>query len=365
MADGGPAALRALQEAGDRHQPFSLVLLDANVSEMGGSDVARQICERAQVAGTTIVAVSSPNQNGERARSAELGIACSLTKPVDQMELLRAIGRALTPGQLPRAAVPSVLMPADLPTARLDVLLAEDNAVNQRLAASLLERRGHRVTTVPNGRDALAAIEAHAFDVVLMDVQMPEMGGLEATAAIRRHERGTRSYLPIVAMTAHAMKGDRERCLGAGMDEYLTKPLDPTQLYEAVERVSNGSTKAACLHAPATSGMYEAVLARVGGDVQLLADISRLFVNELPGHLEQIRSALDARDALALRRAAHGLKGAAANFEASTVVDAARTLEEIGRSGKFVDDERAWIRLTTEASLLAGTLQTYSQSAAS
>jgi two-component system sensor histidine kinase/response regulator len=119
------------------------------------------------------------------------------------------------------------------------VLLAEDNVVNQLLAASLLKRRGHRVTIVPNGQDALDAIAVTAFDVVLMDVQMPIMGGLEATHAIRLGERATLSYLPIVAMTAHAMKGDRERCLDAGMDDYMSKPLSPAMLYEIVERVSN------------------------------------------------------------------------------------------------------------------------------
>ena len=172
--------------------------------------------------------------------------------------------------------------------------------------------------------------------------------------------------MPIVAMTAHAMKGDRERCLDAGMDEYLTKPLDPKQLYAAVERAWTGSTKAGP-HLTTVPNGYEAVLARVGGDVQLLADISQLFVDEVPRHLAQIRSALDARDACALRRAAHGLKGAAANFDAAAVVDAARTLEEMGRSGDFINEENTWIRLTTETSLLTNTLQTYAfpQSAAS
>src|SRR6185503_21222373 len=128
---------------------------------------------------------------------------------------------------------------------RLQVLLAEDNPVNQRLAASLLERRGHKVTIAANGREAVAAIERAPFDVVLMDVQMPEMGGFDATAAIRALEHGGESHVPIVAMTAHAMKGDRERCLDAGMDEYLTKPLDPRQLCALVEQMADGHYAAA------------------------------------------------------------------------------------------------------------------------
>src|SRR5262249_56704176 len=129
-----------------------------------------------------------------------------------------------------RGALAAAVLPTELPERRLRLLLAEDNAVNQRLAATLLERRGHKVTIANNGREALDALAARSFDVVLMDVQMPEMGGFEATRVIRERERATGAHLPIIAMTAHAMKGDRERCLEAGMDEYLTKPLDSRRL---------------------------------------------------------------------------------------------------------------------------------------
>jgi CheY-like chemotaxis protein/HPt (histidine-containing phosphotransfer) domain-containing protein len=239
------------------------------------------------------------------------------------------------------------MLPAELPDRRLHVLLAEDNAVNQRLAASLLERRGHRVTIAANGLDAVAVMRRQSFDAVLMDVQMPVMGGFEATAAIRALESESGRHVPIIAMTAHAMKGDRERCLLAGMDEYLTKPLDPRQLCLVVEQIAASS-------APAIAGLGDAsaislqVLARVGGDRQLLAEISRLFVDDAPRHLDRIRAALDARDGEALRRAAHGLKGAAANFDADAVVDAARELEEIGRTAQFDDQEAAWNALGVE-----------------
>src|SRR5207245_10622560 len=209
-------------------------------------------------------------------------------------ELLSAIGRVLArePGQ--RAALPSSMLPAELPERRLHVLLAEDNAVNQRLAASLLERRGHKVTIAANGREALDAVRQQPFDVVLMDVQMPEMGGFEATAAIRALERGNGNAapLPIIAMTAHAMKGDRERCLVAGMNEYLTKPLDPRQLCLLVEEMAAGRVVAAgsTVEAPVVPLQ---VLARVGGDRQLLAEISCLFVDDAPRHLDRIRRALD------------------------------------------------------------------------
>jgi CheY-like chemotaxis protein/HPt (histidine-containing phosphotransfer) domain-containing protein len=301
--------------------------------------------------------LSSSGQYDESNKCREVGIATHLTKPVDQRELLSAIGRALArePGQ--RAALPASMLPAELPERRLHVLLAEDNVVNQRLAASLLRRRGHKVTIAANGREALAAVTAQPFDVVLMDVQMPEMGGFEATAAIRALETQRQApRMPIIAMTAHAMKGDRERCLAAGMDEYLTKPLDPRHLCALVEQMAGGTPAAEPRDEPATVSME--VLARVGGDRQLLAEISRLFVDDAPRHLQKIREALDTRDGEALRRAAHGLKGAAANFDADGVVNAARTLEEIGRTGEFEAHQTAWQTLTSETDQLISLLRT-------
>src|SRR5439155_25785749 len=280
---------------------------------------------------------------------------------VNQRDLLSAIGRAVAREQsLPRSQLPAAMLPADLPARRLHVLLAEDNAVNQRLATSLLQRRGHRVTIARNGKEALAAIERHRFDAVLMDVQMPEMGGFEATAEIRARERDSGRHLPIVAMTAHAMKGDRERCLECGMDEYLSKPLDSRRLCAMVESVAAGQP------APPSSAddhrgvaNYEAVLARVGGDTELLADVSRLFIDEVPGHSEEIRSALDARDADALRRTAHTLKRAAANFDAAALVGAARQLEEMGRTGEFTDCDVAGEMLTGDTAELIATLRAF------
>jgi CheY-like chemotaxis protein len=301
--------------------------------------------------------LSSSGHYGESARCRELGIAYHLTKPVDQRELLAAIGRALAREQSPRLSLPTAMLPTDLPLRRLHVLLADDNNVNQRLATSLLERRGHRVTIAANGKQAIAAIAQQAFDVVLMDVQMPEMGGFEATAVIRRREQSTGTHQPIIAMTAHAMKGDRERCLEAGMDDYVTKPLDSRRLCAAVENAAAGRPSASPGAEHAAPDIYSTVLARVGGDVQLLTEISRLFIDDVPGHLEKIRAALDSRDAEALRRAAHAFKGAAANFEATAVVRAARRLEEIGTDNSFTDQESIWESLTAETAQLLATLQ--------
>jgi CheY-like chemotaxis protein len=354
VVDSGAAALRAMTDAHERGKPFALVLLDANMPDMDGFEVARRIHTEQQSGGATIMMLSSSGHHDESARCREVGIANHLTKPVDQRDLLASIGRALVRDQTPRTPLPASMLPADLPERRLHVLLAEDNVVNQRLAASLLERRGHRVTIAANGREAVTACERNGFDVVLMDVQMPEMGGFEATQAIRAREGVAGKRVPIIAMTAHAMKGDRERCLAAGMDEYLTKPLDPRQLCALVESITADRPP---VQVAALPDISDRVLARVGGDRELLAEISRLFVDDAPRHLEQIRQAIDDRNGESLRRAAHGLKGAAANFDADDVVSAARTLEEIGSSGDFARQEAAWRAVSIETDRLIARLR--------
>jgi CheY-like chemotaxis protein/HPt (histidine-containing phosphotransfer) domain-containing protein len=357
IADSGAAAMQALLDANAQGRPFPLVLLDANMPGMDGFEVARRIRDDATLGSATIMMLSSSGHFDESNKCREAGIATHLTKPVDQRELLSAIARIVAhePGQ--RASLPSSMLPSELPERRLHILVAEDNVVNQRLAASLLARRGHKVTIAADGRQALAAIGRERFDVVLMDVQMPEMGGFEATAAIRALERENGSHVPIIAMTAHAMKGDREHCLAAGMDEYLTKPLDPRQLCALVEQVAPEGAAAVQIKR-ATEGLPPQVLARVGGDRQLLAEISRLFVEDAPRHLKGIRRALDAHDGESLRRAAHGLKGSAANFDADGLVTAARALEEIGRTSQFDDQEMAWRAVQRETDRLISILRT-------
>jgi two-component system sensor histidine kinase/response regulator len=355
--ESGKDALAAMRDARARGKPFALVLLDANMPDMDGFEVAQRIRDEPAIAGPTIMMLSSSGQYGETGRCREVGIVNHLTKPVDQRDLLAAIGRALAAGTAGRPALPPSMLAADLPERRFHVLLAEDNVVNQRLAASVLKRRGHKVTIVGNGREALAALEHRSFDLVLMDVQMPEMGGLEAASAIRERERGESDVprVPIVAMTAHAMRGDRERCLAAGMDEYLTKPLDSRLLCTTVEALAAGQpSRPSPAPLPAVS---DQVLARVGGDRELLAEISRLFIDDAPRHLEKIHQAIHARDGESLRRAAHVLKGAAANFDAAGLVDAARALEEIGRAANFDEHEAAWRALTFETERLIAELR--------
>ena len=236
VVESGQAALEAMRQAADAGHPYSVVLLDHMMPEMDGLMLAERIQADPRLTGAMLMMLSSADRPETAARCRERGVASYLTKPVKRAELLsalmRAVGAAARPAAAPRRFVPC--------GHSLRLLLAEDNAVNQKLAVRLLEKRGHSVKVVGNGKEAVAALEAEAFDVVLMDVQMPEMDGLEATAAIRAREKASGERVPIVALTAHAMKGDREQCMAVGMDGYVSKPLQPGELFDTIERLAAG-----------------------------------------------------------------------------------------------------------------------------
>jgi two-component system sensor histidine kinase/response regulator len=217
------------------------------------------------------------------------------------------------------------------------VLLAEDNLVNQKVAVRFMEKRGHGTVVAESGKQALAAWESQFFDLILMDVQMPEMGGFEATAAIRQEERKNGRHIPIIAMTAHAMKGDRERCLAAGMDAYLSKPIDASELFELIESIT--PDRAGKQHDPVDT---PALLARVDGDMGFLRELIALFLDDCPKMLARIRDAIGHHDAEALRSAAHALKGSVANFSAPAAVAAALNLETLGREARLAEAEAAY-----------------------
>jgi len=343
--DGGQAALQVLQRAAHDHDPFGLVLLDAHMPDLDGFNVAEEIGKRPEIAGSTIMMLSSGGEYGDTSRCRELGIAAYLTKPVKQSDLFDAICRIVEGpvASMVEAAPRPGVTPASVRP--LKILLAEDNVINQRVAVGLLSKRGHRVTVANNGLEALAALDQQAFDVVLMDVQMPEMGGFEASAAIRERERRTGGHLRIVAMTAHAMSGDRERCLAAGMDDYLAKPIDPPLLFATLEGADmSGGGKPLV---PAVD--RDALLARLGGDEELLRDVVRLFLTDCPQRLAAITTAVERRDAERLRAEAHALKGAASNMSAADVVEAARTLERMGADGTLEGAAAALRQLSSAA----------------
>ncbi len=229
------------------------------------------------------------------------------------------------------------------PVRLLKVLVAEDNVVNQRVARGLLSKRGHDVTVVENGRKAVEALATGVFDVVLMDVQMPEMDGFEATAEIRLREREAGTHVRIIAMTAHAMNGDCDRCLRAGMDGYLSKPLDPQLLRSVVEE------EAWETQVPSPGFERAAALEQLGGDERLLSDIIRRFLYECPGRVSAIKTAVAARNAQGICTEAAELRRAAGNLSALGLFDAASILEKLGAEARFEAAEGAWRRLAQEA----------------
>ena len=240
LADSGPAAIAALQEGKRAGTVFPLIVLDAQMPEMDGFSVAEQIKKDPALASAIVMMLTSAGQRGDGARCRALGIAAYLTKPIAQAVLLEAILAVLgMPSDGPDP--PQVVTRHSLREShrKLRILVAEDNKVNQLLAARVLGKRGHTVVIAGTGRAALAAVTAPAaeFDLILMDVQMPDMDGLETTAAIRAMEKTSGAHIPIIAMTANAMKGDEERCLAAGMDQYVSKPLDVVQLFVKIDSV--------------------------------------------------------------------------------------------------------------------------------
>jgi CheY-like chemotaxis protein len=362
VVGSGRAGIDAVLAAADRGEAFELVLLDANMPDVDGFMVAEEVAKDPRVAAGTIMMLSSSGLAGDIARCREVGIGEYLTKPVKASDLLEAICRVVqrAPIVAPRVNRASLATAGGPPSRPLHILVAEDNIVNQRVAAGLLKRRGHTVTVVQNGREAVEILEREQFDIVLMDVQMPVLGGLEATAEIRARERQRGGRTRIVAMTAHAMNGDRERCIAAGMDGYVSKPLDPNMLFAAVETVEKPAPDAA---PPAVD--QDALLQRLFGDEALVADVIGLFVADCPARLAEIKAAVDAKDGEAIRTAAHAFKGAAGNLSAAGLFDAAATLERLGAERRLNAVDAAWRRLSLEATRTIEALRTFETRSAS
>jgi len=280
--------------------------------------------------------LSGSGSLADTARCRELGVKQCLIKPVGQSELLDAILIALGLGVVEKQLIESSVPDTAKPKGRtLNILLSEDNPVNQKLAIRLLEKACHRGTLSWKCRESLAAWEnapIPGFDVVLMDIQMPEMDGMDATAAIREREKNSGTHVPILAMTAHAMRGDKERCLAGGMDGYISKPIQPSGLFAEIERclaASQGSN-AVTKNTKEPGELIDRVslLERVEGDQELLAEMIGLFQEGAPHLLSAMREALQSGDMAALEMSAHSLKGAVGNLSAKAAAAAALQLEK-------------------------------------
>jgi CheY-like chemotaxis protein len=375
-ATGDPEAVLAeMQAAAAVGAPFRLVLLDSRMPGADGLELAERIRACPELAGVALLLLSCADRPEDAARCRRLGIAARLTKPVKGADLLGAILSAMTAGaELAAPAAPPVSLSRN-GLRPLRVLLAEDNPFNQRVGVLILEGAGHTVRVTGNGREALRAWEQGAFDVVLMDVQMPEMDGFEATAAIRAAERETGRHTPVIAVTAHAMKGDRERCLAAGMDGYVAKPIRAEELWRTIAtclgRKDEGgrmkdegkteSDSGSAFSLPPSAIPPEALdrralLRSVEGDEDLLAALVTVFRADSARLLEEIAAALERGDAGAVERAAHALKGSVRFFGAAAAAEAAVGLERLGRSGDLAGGREALARLTAESERLLAAL---------
>jgi signal transduction histidine kinase/DNA-binding response OmpR family regulator len=359
LVDGGIAALQAMERSAAEGKPFALALLDFQMPDMDGFELAARIQESAELGPTTIMMLSSIGQRGDAARCKELGVAAYLSKPIRQSVLLDAILAVLTnPG---RRAEPTALVTRHSvrETQRpMRILLAEDNAVNRLLAVRILEKRGHTVVVAADGREAVAALERESFDVILMDVQMPELDGLEATALIRKAEVGTGRHIPIIALTAHAMREDRARCLNAGMDEYLTKPFSAENLFDTIERLLPVPPAPNLTGTPRRreiTGLTfdrSALLASVDADAKLCNELITLFLAECPQLVAAIRQSVEQRHASEIASAAHTLKGALSTVAANRAAMAADRLDRLARGGDLSDVDRAHMELQDELKAL-------------
>jgi PAS domain S-box-containing protein len=340
----GLTALNALWQAVAVGRPYALALLDGRMPGVDGLTLAGEIARSPQLAGCRVVLLTSEDRPEGLTSQRELGIAAVLRKPIRQEELVETMARALSrsqPDQTEAEAAPSGKQdeaPADgLASPPLRILVAEDNELNQQVVRHLLARQGHAVEIARDGREALEALERDGFDLLLLDVHMPELDGFRVIEALRRREQGGGRRLPVVALTARSMKGDRERCLEAGMDDYLAKPIRRKELFAAIERVLAGRPAAEPrppAEASPADGLLDAaaLLTACDADPSLLGQMIRVFRSDAPRHLARLDAAVHRGDAAELREAAHKLVGLASAFSGAAA-DAARRLEQAGAAG--------------------------------
>ncbi|NOT57439.1 MAG: response regulator [Deltaproteobacteria bacterium] len=391
VANNGAEAVAASERAS-----YSVVLMDCQMPVMDGFEATKQIRARDQALAkhTPIIAVTAHNMAGDRERCLLAGMDDYVAKPVNAGSIKGALEKWLskpvareedvvpvavhTPSPTPTPVGPRILLPNQLPR----LLLAEDNLVNQKLAVRILNKLGYEVDVVSSGREALAALARTPYPLVLMDCQMPEMDGFETTARIREQQAGTGGRATIVALTAHAIKGDRERCLAAGMDDYLAKPIDRREMVAVLEKwlgkpatpvadlaslaVANGDGLTASVPVAAVLPPFDmqAALERAGGDRELLAELADLFLQDYEAYLSQIHTALATADNKLMAMAAHTLKGSAGNFAATPTCEAAAALEDAGRNGDLSHATEAVGRLETALQQLVPALQQLRQQVA-
>jgi CheY-like chemotaxis protein/HPt (histidine-containing phosphotransfer) domain-containing protein len=376
----GSAALEALRRAA-AGRPFALILLDSRLPGSDALALAAHVRQTPELAAAGVVLLAVEDQAGELGRYHDLGITACVMKPVVEEELLDAVCRARS---LPSPVVAARDRPSSgcgpggpVPGRRLHVLLAEDNPYNQAVMEDLLPRRGHTVHVAGNGRAALTALEQGHFDVMLLDIHMPELDGFQVVAAQRRREQGTGRHLPVIALTARSAEGERERCLRAGMDDYLAKPVRAAELFAAIDRVvrkdEGGRTKAEQETTGASGSSFslppssvgeglidaDALLAACDGDADLLRKMCRHFQAFVPGRLAEVGEALRERDPTRLHLAAHKLGGMVSSFS-ETAAEAAALLSRLSGQRWTEEAIHTHVRLTEMVGRLISAFDTLS-----
>jgi two-component system, sensor histidine kinase and response regulator len=366
-ADSGETALRLMKIAMENEQPYQLLLMDVHMPNMDGFELARRIRQYPEYKNVKLVILTSAGMRSDAIRCRNLSIEAYLTKPVKQSSLLNAISTVLGTTE-PEVPVPLLTQHTLREYMRsLRILLAEDNLVNQKIAANMFEKRGHTVVIANDGQAAVTAWEMHKnkpFDLVIMDVQMPKMDGLEATAFIREREKGSSKHIPIIALTAHAMKGDQEACLAAGMDAYVSKPIKANELFSVIEKLIGEKSRSfgnLITDQLRKENIFdsEQALESVDGDFDLLRELIAVFSESYPKTMEEIRKAIINGDANKLNKAAHFLKGSVAGFGAKQVMETASQLEVMGKNNNLSQGKEIFTLLAKEMEHLEQSLEDF------
>lgn len=386
-ADSAEAAIQRLEAAAEEGEGFPLLLVDAVMPNADGIELLQKIEATTESAGASILMMSPADQHLFRKRSNGLSVGAFVEKPVSQSSLLNGIREAV--GDVAVLRTPSqTIVPGQV---SLNILVAEDIPANQKVVSAILKKRGHKVTMAHNGREAIDLQQREDFDIVLMDVQMPVLDGLQATKSIRELEAEKSKRIPIVAMTAHAMKGDREACLAAGMDAYVSKPLDAELLLKTIEKLVDApeSPAKSLLSLVTKSGIWrfrsrsssssdsdtkststpnqravdndsiwraDVALARMGDDGAILTSMIEYFLEDSPSLFQQLDAAVSGNDAGEATRLAHSLKGLCANFEATVAVDIAQKIESFCRDNELFAASTLLPQLQSEIQRLSESL---------
>ncbi len=341
-ASGGTEALAKLRSAEHDGEPFELLLVDADMPVMDGFTLVERLREELAQEPKVLMMLTTTAQRAGAARCRRLAVANYVMKPVRIGRLLRALSQALVPDTVNDAS-PSSDGRMSLSSASqrsLNILVAEDNTINATLMRRLLERQGHTASVFPDGNAALEAIQKGSFDVALLDVQMPNLGGIEVAWLVRDEEKRHGGYLPMLAVTAHVLKGVRESCLKAGFDAYLTKPVRPDELYEIIDAIvpaSYGTRQRPRRRSFVSANLVDdrfdqlTLLEYTGHDVELARELVGIFLTDHESWVSKMRAAIEAGDAPELQRMAHMTKGALTHYGAQTATDLALILEHMGR----------------------------------